>query len=430
MMKKYFQRNISGEAARILFLFALFSIFITLFLGLLLSNHRIFPEFKFLPFQVLRPLHTLFALSWVINGSIASVLAFMKVNLKAEFSWIIPALFLTSAGFIMSGNFTGREYIAWPPFVSIVFILLFISLVFWFFASLKKAYNIFSESTWMIALGLLLLPASLIESNYYLFHESISIGRDIAIEWHAIDSLFGSVNLIGYGILSFILRKQFADSVSSWKFQFTLMISLVGLLLTFGHHFYPSPQPSILKTVAFTASMVAIASLWLKRFPEKSNNIDDIYITFAMYSVYWTLFSIVTGVLMSIPSINNITHGTYFVVAHSMGSLIGVNTFIILSAIFYLTKEGYFQRADVSTNQSNNYFNKSLLLKLIFYFNITLMIFVTILSVTGLMANMPIESIFLSSGIMYKLIFATGSLLFALLVPIIFAAIQKLYWFK
>ena len=410
-MEGLFKSKTPGAAQKLLFFFALSSLVATLLLGLTLSIHRIFPEFNMLPFQVLRPLHTLFALSWVMNGSLASVFALMKVDLKIGSAWILPSLFLISAASILSGNLTGREYIVWPLSVSIILVLFFLFVSIWFFVFLKKAYEIFAESTWMIALGFVLLSASLVESNYYLFDESISIGRDIAIQWHAIDSLFGALNLIGYGLLSYMLRKELAAPVYSWKFQVALIVGLTGLLLTFGHHFYPSPQPEFLKTIAFTASMVAIVSIWLKSSSRIKNTSAGMYIVFARYSVLWTLFSIVTGVLMSVPAINQITHGTYFVVAHSMGSLIGVNTFILFSVIFYLT-EGV---------EHNNFLKKVLL-----YFNASLMLFVTLLSVAGVMTNMSIQGTFLSLDIIYILIFASGILLFVFIMPIIFAAAKKL----
>ncbi len=42
---------------------------------------------------------------------------------------------------------------------------------------------------------------------------------------------------------------------------------------------------------------------------------------------------------MSVPAINNYTHGTHITVAHAMGTTIGINTMILFASVFYIFSE-------------------------------------------------------------------------------------------
>jgi len=50
----------------------------------------------------------------------------------------------------------------------------------------------------------------------------------------------------------------------------------------------------------------------------------------------WVFLNLFLALLISIPSINLFTHGTHITVAHSMGTTIGINTFILLSSLTYI----------------------------------------------------------------------------------------------
>jgi nitric oxide reductase subunit B len=45
------------------------------------------------------------------------------------------------------------------------------------------------------------------------------------------------------------------------------------------------------------------------------------------------------ALVISVPALNLITHGTHITVAHAMGSTIGINSMILLASIFYVIRE-------------------------------------------------------------------------------------------
>jgi len=66
----------------------------------------------------------------------------------------------------------------------------------------------------------------------------------------------------------------------------------------------------------------------------------DISYKFITATDFWIVFNVFCALLMSIPAIQFITHGTYFTVSHSMGTTIGINTSILMpSVMFILQKE-------------------------------------------------------------------------------------------
>jgi hypothetical protein len=110
------------------------------------------------------------------------------------------------------------------------------------------------------------------------------------------------------------------------------IVAASGLLLTFSHHHYQSPQATWLKDVAFLSSLLAAVAFvhhfrtWRRAAPAETKLTVLLGI-----AERWTLFSVATGFLMALPMLNVLMHGTYVVVAHAMGSMIGVNAILIFA---------------------------------------------------------------------------------------------------
>jgi hypothetical protein len=50
---------------------------------------------------------------------------------------------------------------------------------------------------------------------------------------------------------------------------------------------------------------------------------------------WWTVAILLTSVLISVPPLNAVIHGTYVVTGHAMGATIGIDTMILLGALFF-----------------------------------------------------------------------------------------------
>ena len=121
-------------------------------------------------------------------------------------------------------------------------------------------------------------------------------------------------------------------------------VAVFSVLFTFGHHHYASPQPELFKSLAVLASLLAIVS-FLRHLRASKAGGDKITVknkpawTYPMSAVQlWTLVATGSGILLAIPYINTVLHGTYAVVVHAMGSMIGVNFLIVVAGGLALIK--------------------------------------------------------------------------------------------
>ena len=101
----------------------LISLSLTLFFGLLSGFQYIIPDFikEILPFNAVRPLHTLFAVSWVILTATGGIYYYLEqknqnYKLVSVHFWLF---ILTGIGIVvsyLSRNFAGKEYLEFPSY--------------------------------------------------------------------------------------------------------------------------------------------------------------------------------------------------------------------------------------------------------------------------------------------------------------------------
>ena len=122
---------------RIFFLLAFFSLFLSFCAGLLLSiyytsyGYFIFKLFG-ITFRELRPIHTIFAFSWIFLGSIGIIYYYLfSIDFVKRqffyvicyihfFLWFFAGIFILCSLYV--GNISGREYFDYHPVISIFFL--------------------------------------------------------------------------------------------------------------------------------------------------------------------------------------------------------------------------------------------------------------------------------------------------------------------
>ena len=52
----------------------------------------------------------------------------------------------------------------------------------------------------------------------------------------------------------------------------------------------------------------------------------------------WTFLMLALALLIAVPPVNALIHGTHVVVAHSMGSMLGIDTMVLLAALAYVNQ--------------------------------------------------------------------------------------------
>src|SRR5690606_11645914 len=141
-----------------------------------------------------------------------------------------------------------------------------------------------------------------------------------------------------------ILEKTSGNTQASYARTafFFFFLGLLNVMFNWAHHLYPVPNAGRFRYVAYLISMtewiilLRIIYLYKKSLPKEKKEKYSLSYRMMMLSDLWIFLNLIVALLISIPAINFFTHGTHITVAHSMGTIIGINTTILLSSIAYL----------------------------------------------------------------------------------------------
>ncbi len=292
------------------------------------------------PIPVLQPLHTLGAVSLLLSGIVTLIpLAIRRAGTEphpaaARAPAVVLCFFALSATAIILGLGSGLEYVTWPLYLTALPILALLAMVWTVWRAHSALATLSAEGSWLLLMGLCLTPLGLLER--VLGANAASPTRALMIEWHSLDTTFAGFNTALYGVA--ILMSSSPERARPLRPRWLYTLSVVALLSTFGHHHYLSAQPQSLKYIAFLASMLGIISfvrhiLQVRR--ARATRPMTLTQALLVSASLWTAFAVGSGVLLAVPHVNLIFHGTHAVVGHSMGAIIGVNVSIILAILLH-----------------------------------------------------------------------------------------------
>lgn len=303
--------------------------------------------------------HTAFAMAWIFIipvGIIYSMLEDSVGGIRAgeqKLAHVQLALWtVAGAGILVSllaGVYSGREYMEYHTFFSV---LIFIGWALLAKIFISRVYSDFWASPVYIhmwAVGTLLFMYVYAESNLWFF--GFFKGQpvtDIQVQWKSIGTLLGAMNLNVYGAALYISERITKDKTyAQSNMAFSLFwIGLLSSFTNYAHHTYHLPQDEFIKWISFVSSMIEvvilvkvlydISDLIRKKvyFHHKPSDPEKFAesLFYLNSSKIWTLLNLVLAITISIPPINTLVHGTYVVVAHSMGAMIGIDGFIVFAA--------------------------------------------------------------------------------------------------
>jgi nitric oxide reductase subunit B len=323
--------------------------------GCIAALQFIYPDFAHaLPFFKNRPLHVSLILAWIFLTAMGGVLYYLPTVSKGPWSARamqkvqLALLVLTGTAILTAyvfGIFGGREYWEYPPILSIGIAIawtIFAVNVFLAISSLRERWPAY---VWMWATGVVFFAFTFTEANLWLIpairNDPI---RDITVQWKAYGSLIGSWNMLVYGTGLYVMERISGnEQLSRSRTAFALyVLGFLNLLFGWAHHIYVVPISPLIRNLAYVISM----SEWLLFFRIIWNWRGTVSTArrFASLTAYrfmlasdvWIFVNILIALLISIPAINVITHGTHVTVAHAMGTTIGINTMILLSSVYYI----------------------------------------------------------------------------------------------
>ena len=328
----------------------LIALLLGLLCGLLAGFQYVVPTFikEVLPFYVLRPLHTLFVVSWILLAAIGGIYYYLQNGNKSLVKWHFWLFTSTGIGIIFSflnKNFEGKEYLEFPSYFYFPIALGWIVFGINYFKTTLPNFKNWPVYFWMWATGIVFMIYHFTEAHLWMlpYFKSNYI-QNIALQWKAGGSYVGSWNMLVYGTALYVMAKISKDETyaKSPKAFFFYLLGLTNLMFGWAHHIYIIPTAPWIRYFAYAISMtewVILFSIiydWKKSLSEETKIEFSIAYRLMILADFWVFLNLLLALLMSIPSINLFTHGTHITVAHSMGTTIGINTLILLSSIAYI----------------------------------------------------------------------------------------------
>lgn len=313
-------------------------------------------------FTTLRPVHTTFVAAFIFLGGVAVVHRYfediagpmgrgerLRVRLQVIL-WAIAGAGILST--LVAGVFSGREYMGFHPIFSIPLLLGWLLFTWNFLLHVGKGVWQRPVHVTMWAVGAFLFIYTFIEQHAWLIPQVYADPLvDLRVQWKATGTLVGSFNLFVYGSLYYLACKvSGSDRYAHSNLAYALFaIGLLNSFTNFGHHTYHLPQNDAVKWISFVISMLEIILffrvVWditgMVRARQAATNATGLFVNACKW---WTAYILGSSVLLSIPPLNALVHGTPVIMGHGMGAEIGIDGMALFAAICWMTCECLRQR--------------------------------------------------------------------------------------
>ena len=335
---------------------AMLSLLLGMIFGLLGGLQYVLPDFikTALPFNAVRPLHTLFVVSWILLAAIGGLYYYLSNNSSVSFfsikliKWHFWLFIITGFGIAISyfsKQFGGKEYLEFPSYFYFPIVIGWILMGVNYFKTMVPLFKEWPVYYYMWATGIVLMIFHFTEAHLWILpHFRSHFIQNLAIQWKSGGSYVGSWNMLVYGTAMFVMEKISGENsyALSRKAFFFYFLGLTNLMYGWAHHIYMVPTAAWIRYLSYGVSMtewVILFSIiydWKKSLSSEQKIRFSIAYKFMLLADFWVFLNIILALLISIPTINIFTHGTHITVAHSMGTTIGINTLILLSSISFI----------------------------------------------------------------------------------------------
>lgn len=298
-------------------------------------------------FRQYRAIHVVFATAWVFLGGFAAVHAYLGGGWPARAQL---ALWTIAGGGCLTGlsmgAYSGREYMEAGAVWSVPI------LAGWFCACLgwwrsaggasgRGAKPVYMYM-WPTALALFVIAFA--EAHLWLLPR---VGarplKDLAVQWKSYGTLVGSFNLLVYGAVSYIgcLRARSTEPACTPKAYLLFLVGVFNTFANYGHHTFHVPQTPWVQWAGFLVSATEIVIVFavlgeLLAIPP--HDAEDPVPGLLRWGRFWTFTMVALAVVLCVPPINTLAHGTHLIMAHAMGSMIGIDTVLLLAVALELRR--------------------------------------------------------------------------------------------
>jgi len=334
--------------------------------GVIIAAQLAWPELNFgiswLSYGRLRPLHTnavifafggcgLFAAAYYVVQRTCNVRLFS--DKLAAFTFWGWQLVIVSAVISLPLGFTqGKEYaeLEWPIDILITLVWVSFAVVFFGTVGTRKVRHIYVANwffgAFIIAVALLhvvngaVLPVGLMKS--YSAYAGV---QDAMVQWWYGHNAVGFFLTAGFlGMMYYFIPKQAERPVYSYRLSIVHFWALIFVYMWAGpHHLHYTALPDWTQSVGMVFSIILLAPSWggmingimtLSGAWHKLRN--DPILKFLIVAVSFYGMSTFEGPMMSIKTVNALSHYTDWTIGHVHSGSLGWVGFITMGAMYYL----------------------------------------------------------------------------------------------
>ncbi len=334
--------------------------------GVIIASQLAWPELNFgisfLSYGRLRPLHTnavifafggcaLFATSYhVVQRTCQTRLFAPKLAMFTFWGWQL--VILAAAITLPLGMTQGKEYaeLEWPIDLLIAVVWVSYAVVFFGTIGIRKVRHIYVANwffgAFILAVALLhivngaVIPVSMTKS--YSAYAGV---QDAMVQWWYGHNAVGFFLTAGFlGMMYYYIPKQAERPVYSYRLSIVHFWALIFTYMWAGpHHLHYTALPDWVQSVGMVFSLVLLAPSWggmingimtLSGAWHKLR--DDPILKFLIVSLSFYGMSTFEGPMMSIKTVNALSHYTDWTVGHVHSGALGWVGMITMGSLYYL----------------------------------------------------------------------------------------------
>ena len=334
--------------------------------GVIISAQLVWPELNFnipwLTYSRIRPLHTnavifafggsaLFATSYYVVQRTCQVRLFND-KLAAFTFWGWNLVIVLAAVSLPLGITTSKEYaeLEWPIDILIAVVWVAYAVVF-FGTIMKRQVNHIYVANWFFGAFILTvavlhivnsaaIPVSLTKS-YSVYSGTI----DAMVQWWYAHNAVGFFLTAGFlGIMYYFIPKQVERPIYSYRLSVVHFWALISLYMWAGpHHLHYTALPDWVQSLGMVFSLMLLAPSWggmingimtLSGAWHKLRS--DPILKFLIVSLSFYGMSTFEGPMMSIKTVNALSHYTDWTIGHVHSGALGWVALVSIGAMYFL----------------------------------------------------------------------------------------------
>ncbi|MET1253856.1 cytochrome-c oxidase, cbb3-type subunit I [Aliikangiella maris] len=354
--------------------------------GVIIAAQLYWPDLtygiEYLTYGRLRPLHTnavvfAFGGSALIGTSLYVVqrtcqAPLISNGLAAFVFWGWQLVIVLAAITLPMGMTSTKEYaeLEWPIDILIAVVWVAYAILFFGTIAKRKTSHIYVANwfygAFILTIALLhivnsaAVPVSLTKS-----YSAYSGAIDAMVQWWYGHNAVGFFLTAGFlGMMYYFIPKQAERPVYSYRLSIVHFWALIAIYMWAGpHHLHYTALPSWAQSVGMVFSLILLAPSWggmingmmtLSGAWYKLR--EDPILKFLIVSLSFYGMSTFEGPMMSIKTVNALSHYTDWTVGHVHSGALGWVAFITIGSMYYLIPKLFGRKEMVSTNLINVHF--------------------------------------------------------------------------